>query len=207
MIDSELDPVIEQIAREARRPFVVDPDAKERLLALVRAEGTPGDGAVDVVSTSPRRAGVFMTRGRFAAMAAGLVGVGALLGLGFGLGRDGQMTGPSTKVVTTGSSPSLPATSFDTVVKFVFVAPHATNVSVVGDFNQWDAKATPMVRDGDTGVWTVTVPIATGRHLYSFLLVGADGERWVADPNAPAAPDDGFGRVNSVVLVGSRGSL
>jgi 1,4-alpha-glucan branching enzyme len=89
---------------------------------------------------------------------------------------------------------------------FVFIAPHATKVSVVGDFNQWNAEAAPMSRDRDTGVWTVSLPIAAGRHLYSFLSVGADGERWVADPYAPAAPDDGFGRVNSVVLVG-KGSL
>jgi hypothetical protein len=32
-------------------------------------------------------------------------------------------------------------------------------------------------------------------------MIGADGERWIADPNAPAA-DDGFGRANSVILVG-----
>jgi hypothetical protein len=207
MIDSELDPIIEQIAREARRPVAVDPDAKERLLAAIRAESAPGDAGDEWESGAPQRAGIFLTRGRFAAMAAGLVGVGALLGLGLGFGRGDQTIGLPTDVVATGQSAPPSATSSpDTVVKFVFVAPHATKVSVVGDFNQWDATATPMKRDQDTGVWTVTLQLAAGRHLYSFLSVGADGERWVADPTAPTAPDDGFGRNNSVVLVG-KGSL
>ena len=85
---------------------------------------------------------------------------------------------------------------------FVFVTHGATGVSVVGDFNQWDAAATPMKRIANTNAWTVTVPLSAGRHLYSFHAVGSDGEKWIADPNAPAAPDEGFGRVNSVVLVG-----
>ena len=42
MIEAELDPIIERIAREARRPVAVDPDARVRLVAAIRAEGAPG---------------------------------------------------------------------------------------------------------------------------------------------------------------------
>jgi hypothetical protein len=197
MIDSELDPIIERIAREARRPVAVDPDAKERLLASIRAEAS---GAEDE-RRAPSRHGLFMlTPARFAALAAGLVGVGIFLGSTFGLGRGNQEIGyPMDTVV------QRPPAS-DTVVTFVLVAPSAARVSVVGDFNQWSAAATPMTRIGNSNAWSVTVPIAAGRHLYSFLAVGPDGERWIADPYAPAA-DDGFGRVNSIVFVGKGSSL
>src|SRR5437660_319363 len=39
--------------------------------------------------------------------------------------------------------------------------------------------------------------LAVGQHQYAFVV---DGQRWVADPGAPAV-DDGFGRRNSVVAV------
>lgn len=206
MIDSELDPIIERIAREARRPVAVGSDAKERLLAAVRAEPAP-DTAADGVVDAPRRSGVTLSPARFAAMAAGLVGLGALLGTGFGLGRDSQQIGQPQVVAADGTSPRLPAPPSDTMMTFVIVVPNASNVSVVGDFNQWNTTAMPMERLGNNGAWTVTVPIAAGRHLYSFFAVGADGERWIADPNAPAAPDDGFGRANSVVFVGKGSAL
>lgn len=85
-----------------------------------------------------------------------------------------------------------------TVVQFVLVAPSAASVSLVGDFNDWDATTTPMrpVRSG--GIWSVTVPLPAGRHRYAFLV---DGSRWLADPSAPRAPDD-FGTPSSVVTVG-----
>lgn len=72
----------------------------------------------------------------------------------------------------------------------------AASVSLVGDFNDWDAQATPLQRDA--GAWTVTLPITPGRHVYAFVV---DGERWVADPRAPRAPDADFGRPGSVVIV------
>lgn len=85
-----------------------------------------------------------------------------------------------------------------TVVQFVLVAPSAASVSLVGDFNDWDATTMPMrpVRSG--GIWSVTVPLPPGRHRYAFLV---DGSRWLADPSAPRAPDD-FGTPSSVVTVG-----
>jgi hypothetical protein len=35
--------------------------------------------------------------------------------------------------------------------------------------------------------------------VYAFIV---DGDRWVADPAAPMAPEDGFGIRNSVIVVG-----
>jgi 1,4-alpha-glucan branching enzyme len=85
-------------------------------------------------------------------------------------------------------------------VHFVFVAPDAKSVSVVGDFNDWKLDATPLTAARDRrGVWTVAVPLPPGRYTYTFVV---DGETWVADPSAPPALEDDFGTPKSVVTVG-----
>src|SRR2546423_7815800 len=87
-------------------------------------------------------------------------------------------------------------------VRFVLYAPGARHVAVAGTFNQWDRSAAPLVRADSSGVWTATLALPVGQHQYAFLV---DGERWVADPAAPAI-DDGFGRRNSMVAVTPRGA-
>jgi 1,4-alpha-glucan branching enzyme len=71
-------------------------------------------------------------------------------------------------------------------------------VALVGDFNDWDATATPL--RSASGAWSVAVRLVPGRHSYAFVL---DGVRWIADPLAPPAPDDDFGSPGSVVTVGA----
>ena len=83
------------------------------------------------------------------------------------------------------------------VVEFVLVAPLAEQVTVAGDFNGWDPAAIPM-RRAASGTWTTAIAIPEGRYTYSFVV---DGRTWLPDPRAPLAPDDGFGRQNSVLLV------
>ena len=82
-------------------------------------------------------------------------------------------------------------------IRFEFSAPSARQVSLVGDFNGWDPSATPLSRRGGSGTWSITLPLATGRHVYAFVVDG--GLR--ADPRAPRAPEDDFGSPNSVILV------
>ena len=77
----------------------------------------------------------------------------------------------------------------------------AQQVAIVGDFNGWDAKATPMARREADGSWSARVPLTPGRHVYAFVV---DGTRWIIDPLAPQAPDDGFGPTNAVVIEGAR---
>ena len=57
--------------------------------------------------------------------------------------------------------------------------------------------ATPMTR-GSGGDWTVSVPLEPGRHVYAFVI---DGKSWTPDPKALLAPDDGYGKRNSIVIV------
>ncbi|HVT38622.1 MAG TPA: isoamylase early set domain-containing protein [Gemmatimonadaceae bacterium] len=86
------------------------------------------------------------------------------------------------------------------VVHFRLVAPEAHRLAVVGDFNAWDARVTPMTRDATTGAWVASIALAEGRYLYAFI---ADGKRWLPDPDAPLASTDDFGGQNSVLVVGS----
>jgi len=91
-----------------------------------------------------------------------------------------------------------PLASDVTPVQFVVVARGAESVSLVGDFNDWDARLTPMRAARDGRLWTVTITLTAGRHRYAFLVNGA---HWLADPSAPRAQDD-FGAPSSVVTVG-----
>jgi hypothetical protein len=84
-------------------------------------------------------------------------------------------------------------------VQFVLDAKRARSVAVVGDFNAWDRRATPLERDSATGVWSALVDVRPGRHLYAFLV---DGTVWTLDPNAPRAKDSDYGTEQSVMIVG-----
>jgi hypothetical protein len=85
--------------------------------------------------------------------------------------------------------------------QFVLVAPQASSVSLVGDFNDWDPARSPM--QTAQGVWATSVPLAPGRYRYAFLVNGVE---WRADPGAPRARDDEFGTPSSVITVGGNGS-
>lgn len=82
--------------------------------------------------------------------------------------------------------------------QFVLVAPDAQSVALVGDFNDWSASATRLVRQPGDGVWWVTVALPPGRYRYAFIV---DGDNWRSDPNAPTVEDE-FGGSNSVVTIG-----
>lgn len=84
-------------------------------------------------------------------------------------------------------------------VHVVFRAPTATHVSVVGDFNAWDTHSDAMSRDPVTGLWSHTLALRPGRHVYAFVI---DDSVWMRDPRSPEASDADFGRPGSVLLVG-----
>ena len=94
------------------------------------------------------------------------------------------------------------AASGSPIVQFGFVAPHASSVALVGDFNNWDPKATPLRAASTGGVWSVEVPIQPGRHLYAFVV---DGTVWRPDPAAPPATGEDFGEPNSALTVADPG--
>ena len=82
-------------------------------------------------------------------------------------------------------------------VRFAVVAPGATRVSIVGDFNGWNPAGLPMHRSSDGRTWEVEVGLPPGRYAYAFVVDG----RLSRDPTAAEAGTDDFGVPNSVVLV------
>ncbi len=189
---SSIDPNVQWIIAEARRPVVMDAAARTRLMDALKSEVAP--------RRQSRVMGWLVEPRRFAlpplatlTAAAGLVGIGILTGLL--LGRDGRA--PTEQRPAVAAVPQLPDSFAPRVIKFVLVAPQAAKVALVGDFNGWDAEATPAQRQSD-GSWATFVQLRPGRHVYSFVL---DGKVFMNDPAAPVAPDDGYGQKNSVVVV------
>ncbi|MGD9049175.1 MAG: isoamylase early set domain-containing protein [Anaerolineae bacterium] len=85
-------------------------------------------------------------------------------------------------------------------VRVTFTLPyttHADRVSVLGDFNSWDATATPMIQRRLDADWVASVELEAGRrYRFRYLL---DGKRWLNDWYADDFEDNPFGTTDSVV--------
>ena len=104
-------------------------------------------------------------------------------------------------VATHRPDPAQPAVSATIpTVRFTLVAPSATTVSIVGDFNGWNDGSLPLRRSADGRTWEIEVPLAPGRYTYAFVVDG----QLARDPSAPRAGGEDFGTPSSVVMV--RGS-
>ena len=67
-------------------------------------------------------------------------------------------------------------------VRFAVWAPNATDVAVIGDFNDWDGTRHPMCRLPSAGIWETFVPGATAGTIYKYLVTGAEGVTERSDP-------------------------
>jgi Glycogen recognition site of AMP-activated protein kinase len=155
------------------------------LIAKLRELPEPEAGAVQRVRSALEVRGhqhsIVLTRRRAFAIAASLV----------------LLTSAAWLAVLLAGTPSQPPAPERLAVQFVFVHAGAQRVALVGDFNDWDGRATQMTRAAG-GVWSVVLPLRPGRFAYSFVV---DGQLWFADPQAPLETND-FGRPSSVVYVG-----
>lgn len=86
---------------------------------------------------------------------------------------------------------------------FTCHAPAARQVFLAGTFNDWDPKATLMVKDAE-GHWDVAVALPPGRHEYKLVV---DGE-WCCEPGCetayqgcPKCVPNSFGTMNRFVEV------
>lgn len=171
---SELDPELEQRLRPIRHEPVASEAGMARLRAALR----------DELARHRRRRRIVLAPGSAIAAAAGVAALTSLLWWGAGRLHPVSEAGLATPT------------------QFVLRVPEARTVSIVGDFNNWDPEATPLVETAD-GVWSVIVPLQPGTVRFSFLI---DGREWRADPNAPPAPLD-FGRPTSLAFVPARGAV
>jgi predicted carbohydrate-binding protein with CBM48 len=194
---SELDDLmIARVARELRKPERIDPAFDQRVMAEIHAGRSASAGRSAWRWLVRPRSFQLSPLGGFAL--AGTMAAVMMLAVARGNGPRADRTTPTD--ATTESRPR-PVSPIQTV-QFVFRAPSAHRVALVGDFNDWDSDATPL-RPAAGGLWTVTVPLSAGRYTYTFVV---DGERWMADPAAPPAPPDDFGRPGSVLTIGESAS-
>jgi 1,4-alpha-glucan branching enzyme len=73
-------------------------------------------------------------------------------------------------------------------IKFEYSAPEAKEVSLVGNFNQWNSQANPMKKD-KKGIWKVTLSLEPGRYEYRFIVDG----NWVNNPSCSSCVAYDFG--------------
>jgi hypothetical protein len=76
----------------------------------------------------------------------------------------------------------------------------AHSVAVIGNFNEWHPNGFEMHRNDRSQPWSIQLQLPPGRYEYSFLV---DGQKIIADPQAPFYQDDGFGNQNGVLIVGN----
>lgn len=177
MFDRDED-VLDRVIDQLRQPVEMDPTLDTAVMARIAAGG---------VRQNPIAAAwAWVRRPRD-------IAVSPLAGLGLAAILAGLVVWLAVRSSGAGAPAADPST-----VQFVVVAPGAGSVSLVGDFNDWDGTATPMHAARSGALWSVTIPLAPGRHRYAFLV---NGTRWLADPAAPRAQDD-FNAPSSVVTVG-----
>jgi len=67
--------------------------------------------------------------------------------------------------------------------------PEARAVELVGTFTDWRIQPVPMLRE-PSGWWIAQVEMASGDHLFSYLV---DGSAWMADYAASGVKANGYG--------------
>lgn len=81
---------------------------------------------------------------------------------------------------------------------FVYHDDEARAVSLAGDFNGWNTTSNPLTKD-TTGLWFCTVATpGAGRYEYKFVV---DDKRWTEDPGNGLRVPDGYGGLNSVLVI------
>lgn len=71
---------------------------------------------------------------------------------------------------------------------FAVWAPHAEQIGVVGDFNNWDPEANAMKPLADSGIWEAFVPGIAAGELYKYAITTKSGKiLFKADPYAFSA--------------------
>lgn len=96
------------------------------------------------------------------------------------------------------TDPAAIAGADQVVTRFVFAAEGASSVHLTGDFVSWSREGIELEDLRSTGIWITDVPLAPGVYQYTFIV---NGTEWRPDPRAVSQVDDGFGQVNSVVIV------
>jgi hypothetical protein len=114
-----------------------------------------------------------------------------------GMAKKSASVPPKPLAGATRKTPS-PKASQAVSVTFVMEAPHAKQVSLCGEFNNWSPDATPMKRQ-EGGRWIAILALPPGLYQYKFVCDG----QWLHDPKARMNVPNEHRSLNSVVEVRS----
>jgi 1,4-alpha-glucan branching enzyme len=81
-------------------------------------------------------------------------------------------------------------------VNFICSATQAQSVCIVGDFNRWNPRSHPMLRQPD-GAWLIKVELKHGHHRYAFMV----DDVLTLDPHAMGVTRDDKGERVSLTSV------
>lgn len=201
MSEHEIDPFIEDIAGELRRPVRFDSTFESRVMAALDQPMMPLP--VERKASTPwllRPRTFYVSPLAGLAVAAGLVAIITMSVLRTVPGKE------VARANTTDTLPVLipdhfipvaaPAAPVAVASPFTYIDRHAKSVAVVGSFNDWDATKDVLTLTSDS-VWTGTVPLMPGRYEYQLVVDG----KWIADPGAQQTAASEFGAANSVLIV------
>src|SRR5574338_439257 len=200
--EREVDPFIEEIAAELKRPVRFDSGFESRVMAALDPTVTPApqERGTRAARTSwllrPRILYVSPLAGL--AVAAGIVAIVTMSVLNTVPKGDQLAVRTDTAselVLSTPFTPVFdPGTGGEPVsyaAPFTYVNPNARSVAVVGNFNDWDPTRNVLTRTSDS-VWSGTIKLTPGRHEYQLVVDG----KWFPDPNAQRSADSDLGGAN-----------
>lgn len=196
--DAERDPVVRRAIDELQKMPAADAAAIRRVVAAAAAARlTPADDEPMVVA--PRRLSTRVWT------VAGIAAAAAFIGFGLSSMRRQEPAAITASAPASNLPSPLTAVANDAAdvraipQQFVFHTTKARSVSLVGDFNKWDPSKTPMARAAGSDLWSITLPVIPGRHIYGYMV---DDSIFVLDPRAPKARDRDLGVDGSVIIVG-----
>lgn len=83
------------------------------------------------------------------------------------------------------------------LVTFMINASDAKKVMLLGDFNSWDYKNTPLIKDEKADLWKKEIFMKPGRYEYKFMVDG----NWLIDPLNINKAWNTYGSENSVIEI------
>lgn len=199
--DAEQDPVVRRAIDELQKMPQADAAAIRRVVAAAAAARvTPADG--EPTLAAPRRSFRVWT-------VAGIAAAAAFVGFALSAQLRNRAHAPAIITYDAATGKTLPvgarpvAHSDADVVpiqrQFIFNNPKAGAVSIVGDFNDWTPGETRLVREPNSGLWSITLPLMPGRHMYGFMV---DDSVFALDPHESKVHDRDLGSDVSVIIVG-----
>lgn len=93
------------------------------------------------------------------------------------LSDSGEFVPPATKSGQNAKTKAKSAVRMVYGTHFAVWAPNARRISVVGDFNHWDGRRHMMMRQGDSGVFSLFIPGVAAGEIYKYEIQVNDNEK------------------------------